>query len=721
MLWYLLLVLLLTSLLLLAIWESKMAVNLSPVGGVAGQFFDNNGDPLVGGKLYTYAAGTTTPQVTYTTSSGTTPNSNPIILNGGGRVPSEIWLTDGLSYKFVLYSSTDQLIGSWDNISGINSNFVNYTASQEIQTATAGQTVFTLATMEYQPGTNSLTVYVDGVNQYGPGALYAYVETNSTTVTFNSGLHVGAEVKFTSVQQATSSATDAAQISYQPAGTGAANTTVQAKLRETVSVKDFGAVGDGVTDDTAAIQAAIDYIYPTGGAVYFPRGDYRLVGTAGADGIINGIHVPFAGGGIEGGAKSITLYGDGGESRLIGVTANMYVVRFTGNNSTIRDLAIVGNDTSSGLVLTSSNTTADMGDEQISYNSFTRLLIGGCGENGILLQCPLGSSAGGVYYNNFSDIYIFFGGSGATRKGRGIYMRELAAVGSNGSNNRNIFRGVAMKRLNTGVQIDDGDTNSFYSCHFEAINGTGGPNAVATAAKIGPLVYRSTQLNRFFGCQTESVTRGVENNDSRTELYGCDFRNNLMTVVPLTWLGGNDGALQGTYFNGWARPANTRAVTVAGTQLDADVIRKVVNNEINTLTQTDALGLVAGNSSIQTLTITFDTPLGITGDAQILVTTEFFGSNNGWNANGLKRIISFGAINNAKDTITFTDDTTGSFGPITAHTISRTGAAVSTTTLTLEYTFNAGSALNSFVFASVNVKLGAGTSGNTRQFTAAWS
>ena len=67
------------------------------------------------------------------------------------------------------------------------------------------------------------------------------------------------------------------KIGFVQSGTGAVARTVHDKLRESVSVKDFGARGDGVTDDTAAIQAAIDYIASIrGGTVFFPPGDYII-------------------------------------------------------------------------------------------------------------------------------------------------------------------------------------------------------------------------------------------------------------------------------------------------------------------------------------------------------------------------------------------------------------------------------------------------------------
>lgn len=305
-----------------------MAVNLSPVGGVAAQFFTNSGAVLTGGKLYTYAAGTTTPQATYTTSQGNVPWTNPIVLDAAGRVPSggEIWLTDGLIYKFLLKDSNDVLIATYDNITGINSNAVAYTNQQEIVTATAGQTVFNLG-ISYQPGTNSLSVFVDGVNQYGPGALYSYVETDENTVTFNSGLHVGAEVKFTTTQQQGAGAVDASQVSYDPPFTGSATTNVEAKLAQIVNVLDFvpsgehAAILNGTStyDISNAVRRAIDSLGPNGGVVNFPNG--------GAAKISSTVYIPPKGYGVALQGNKFAITGSGVDTHSIfetGMPGNSY-------------------------------------------------------------------------------------------------------------------------------------------------------------------------------------------------------------------------------------------------------------------------------------------------------------------------------------------------------------------------------------------------------------
>jgi microcystin-dependent protein len=90
-------------------------VNLSSLAGSGTQFFDDSGVPLAGGLIYTYAAGGTTPLVTYTSSTGLTAHPNPIVLDSAGRI-NEIWIAEGTSYKFVLKSSTNVLIGSFDNL-----------------------------------------------------------------------------------------------------------------------------------------------------------------------------------------------------------------------------------------------------------------------------------------------------------------------------------------------------------------------------------------------------------------------------------------------------------------------------------------------------------------------------------------------------------------------------------------------------------------------------
>ena len=72
-----------------------------------------------------------------------------------------------------------------------------------------------------------------------------------------------------------SDSTGSAYVGQIASGTGAVARTVQSKLRDTVSVKDFGAVGDGVTDDTAAIQAAITYATSATAELIFPAGTYK--------------------------------------------------------------------------------------------------------------------------------------------------------------------------------------------------------------------------------------------------------------------------------------------------------------------------------------------------------------------------------------------------------------------------------------------------------------
>ena len=180
-----------------------MAVNLSPVGGAAAQFFTNNGVILSGGKLYSYAAGTTTPAVTYTSVSGVTNNTNPIILDSAGRVPNsgEIWLDNGNTYKFVLKDSSDVLIATYDNIAGINDS-------------------------------TELLAYEAALAASSGSSLVGFIQ----------------------------------------AGTGPVATTVQAKLRETVSVLDFGADTTGVISSSTAFSNANS----SGNQIVIPKGTYLL-------------------------------------------------------------------------------------------------------------------------------------------------------------------------------------------------------------------------------------------------------------------------------------------------------------------------------------------------------------------------------------------------------------------------------------------------------------
>jgi hypothetical protein len=100
--------------------EARMAVVLAPVGDARPQFFTDAGAVLSGGKLYFYAAGTSTLQSTYTDSTGGVANANPVVLDSDGRAPNGIWFTQGLAYKIVAQDSSGNTLWTEDQLRGVN-------------------------------------------------------------------------------------------------------------------------------------------------------------------------------------------------------------------------------------------------------------------------------------------------------------------------------------------------------------------------------------------------------------------------------------------------------------------------------------------------------------------------------------------------------------------------------------------------------------------------
>lgn len=321
-----------------------MAVNLSPIGGAASQFFDDNGDPLSGGKILTYVAGTTTPQTTYTSFTGSTPHTNPIILDAAGRVPGgEIWLTDGVQYKFIIKTLTDVQIGSYDNIVAV-------------------------------PAVPSLS---------------------------------------------------ASAITYTPPFTGGAATNVQAKLAQTVSVKDFGAVGDGVVDDTAAIVNA----FAVSSNVYFPAGLYNIASSTILD------------------INNKTFVGDGYVASQIYLTGNASLT-LKGNKNIFQNLGFNTQNTTS-------TTPILLGDGASSFwdSSFTACRFLGKSSNNTQVVTTLTNA----FINTFTGCIFQFGGT--------VLKFSTEA-------NRNAFVGCSIRANQTAandVLIDhtDGKDNSFLACDIE--------------------------------------------------------------------------------------------------------------------------------------------------------------------------------------------------------------------------------------------------------------
>lgn len=206
------------------------------------QFFTDAGVPLAGGTITAYLAGTTTPTNMFIDDAGTSAGS-VITLNARGEPQVSgntvvIWLDDAVSYKFVLKDASSVSKWTIDDIGSAAS------ISEELAAGRVGRVVDSIAALKALDKTEVTRAFVTGYYAAGDGGGGNYwYDSTDTTSTDNGGTII------------------------------VASDSGRWKLIRTnaVSVKQFGAVGDGVIDDATAIQAAV-----TAGNVFFPAGDYLI-------------------------------------------------------------------------------------------------------------------------------------------------------------------------------------------------------------------------------------------------------------------------------------------------------------------------------------------------------------------------------------------------------------------------------------------------------------
>lgn len=278
------------------------------------QFFDSNGDPLAGGLLYTYAAGTSTPLSTYTDSTGSTPNTNPVVLNSRGE--ANVWLGTSL-YKMVLKTSVGVEIWTVDNVEGSTS-------------------------------------------------IAALAAANGSSI-----------------------------VGFIQYATGSVARTVESKLRDRVSIEDFGGVGDGVTDNSTALQNAINYLtantkvnatLPCIGTIEFGPREYYFSQAIELKRVVN----------LEGSSSGFTA----GASTMFTFAAGQDGIRVQRANTTGRTQALVSSTTGADgskiqNIFISQKNYVNQFIDVVDYNTVDGLVLAG---SNTCIALPIGTAFTAVPY-----------------------------------------------------------------------------------------------------------------------------------------------------------------------------------------------------------------------------------------------------------------------------------------------------------------------------------
>ncbi len=318
-------------------------------------------------------------------------------------------------------------------------------------------------------------------------------------------------------------------------GTGAVARSVQSALRDFVSVKGFGAVGDGVTDDTAAIQAAVtDVCTNRRGFLYFPPNDsgqfYKITAP---------IVIP----------SPIKMRGSGEETTTIlgiGLSAGQHIFDFdclaanVVENLELTDMTVRGQTTCNAIRM--KNVSYFVMRNIRMYNVSKGVVVTGT-------RC---------YSNIFENV-----------KGYNIGLRTISWEAFTGGGHYN-FIGCTFTGTYGIYQDNTSNINQlgFVSCNFEAC-GTNSARIEGTVSGLGFLACRTE------GCAGDDyvIYPSSGNKVTGINISGCYFTSNTAASYPVV-LGGNTGSVRGFSIGG--NTSNVGA-SVAFVRLNGDGESGVVN------------------------------------------------------------------------------------------------------------------------------------------------
>jgi hypothetical protein len=490
--------------------------------------------------------------------------------------------------------------GAWS----IFGNGAGGTLFSDTVTATQGQTVVDTPT-GFVLGGDNLSVYVNGSRQiYNVN----YTETSTTQITFTNGLNVGDLVNYT-IGASTSLSVNASSVLYNEGGTGAVDRNVEQKLQETVSVKDFGAVGDGVTDDTAAINAAITYIGSSGGgSVYAPRGTYMVSSSTDAikinydnvrlygDGIGSTIFKNLASstgtvihaykGTYPGGLTPIqniiieNLTVDGNQANIVHNITDTYQngINFDYPSDCIVHQCEVKNVVFQGIVMQGS------GDGLSKNCKIYACDVSACGEFGIGLEGGMWKSI--VSNNTVHDLITVSEVAGGAV---GVYVGAIGQVGQN-----NIVIGNAISNIPcNGIQVGDG---SVYTLICNNILTTIGTTAGSAIKVIG-----NTTSPNHVQITGNRISAGSDKNSSSIAILNSSTSVGYATVNGNTIADSVGGGIQINSGTGAVVSGNAIAgigsgagAITSGIRISASCVNTDVSGNVINTTAGNGVEILAG-------------------------------------------------------------------------------------------------------------------------------